>query len=91
LRSAGLLHLSVRAVEINITRGALLVNNYADESRVQSFLNAFPRSPEYMSLFIDGKLRKGMAAMSDAQADELLEKVLQIFRCAQCLHVITIN
>jgi cullin 3 len=48
---------------------------------MQSFLNAFPRSPEYMSLFIDGKLRKGLAAMSDAQSDELLEKVLQIFRC----------
>lgn len=52
---------------------------------MQSFLNSFPRSPEYISLYIDGKLRKGFASLSDTQADEALDKVLQIFRCAPLL------
>jgi hypothetical protein len=49
---------------------------------LQSFLNAFPRSPEYISLYIDSKLRKELSTASDSQADEALDKVLQIFRCA---------
>jgi cullin 3 len=48
---------------------------------VQAFLNAFPRSAEYVSLYIDGQLRKGLTSASDQQADDLLDKVLQIFRC----------
>lgn len=55
------------------------------QGSVQTFLNAFNRSPEYISLYIDSKLKKGLAAASDSQADEALDKVLQIFRCATTL------
>lgn len=48
---------------------------------MQSFLNSCPRSPEYVSLYVDSKLRKGLGSGSDAQADETLDSVLQIFRC----------
>lgn len=48
------------------------------------FLNTFNRSPEYVSLFLDNKLRKGMASLSDNEADDTLDKALQLFRCVPC-------
>ena len=48
---------------------------------LQVFLNTFTRSPEYISLFLDSKLRKCMGTISDDEADETLDKVLQLFRC----------
>lgn len=53
-------------------------------SRLQVFLNTFNRSPEYVSLFLDNKLRKGMASLSDNEADDTLDKALQLFRCVPC-------
>jgi hypothetical protein len=50
---------------------------------VQAFLNSCPRSVEYVSLYIDNKLRKGLGTASDLQAEETLDQVLQIFRCAR--------
>ena len=48
--------------------------------RVQSFVNAFPRSAEYISLYIDHKLRRSLSSATDALADSTLNEILQIFR-----------
>ena len=63
------------------TRSCCTCSTHVPAPPVQTFLNSFPRSPEYISLYIDGKLRKGFASLTDAQADDALDKVLQIFRC----------
>ena len=46
------------------------------------FVNLNNRSPEYISLFIDDRLRKGIKGMSDGDIDIVLDKVMCIFRCA---------
>jgi hypothetical protein len=45
------------------------------------FLNLNARSPEYISLYIDDKLRKGIKGMSDAEVEGVLDKVMALFRC----------
>jgi cullin 3 len=46
------------------------------------FVNLNPRSPEYISLFIDEKLCKGTKS-GDEDSDLILNKVMQIFRFLQ--------
>lgn len=45
------------------------------------FVNLNQRSPEYMSLFIDDRLRKGLKGMSDTEMEVVLDKVMALFRC----------
>lgn len=45
------------------------------------FVNLNNRSPEFISLFLDDRLRKGMKGMSDGDIDVVLDKVMCIFRC----------
>eukprot|EP00892_Ulva_mutabilis_P012681 jgi/Ulvmu1/9786/UM056_0026.1 len=49
----------------------------------ESFVNAFPRSAEYISLYIDQKLRRSLSSATDALADSTLNEILQIFRYLQ--------
>ncbi|WVQ83655.1 hypothetical protein IAT38_005798 [Cryptococcus sp. DSM 104549] len=46
----------------------------------QSFINANPRAPEYLSLFIDENLKKGTKAKSDDEIDIAKEKTIVLFR-----------
>lgn len=46
----------------------------------QSFINANPRSPEFLSLFIDEHLKKGAKVKSEEEIDQALEKTLILFR-----------
>ncbi|WWC64830.1 uncharacterized protein I303_107444 [Kwoniella dejecticola CBS 10117] len=46
----------------------------------QSFINANPRAPEYLSLFIDENLKKGTKARSDTEIETALEKTIVLFR-----------
>ncbi|KAK6909140.1 Cullin 3 [Kwoniella mangroviensis CBS 10435] len=46
----------------------------------QSFINANPRAPEYLSLFIDENLKKGTKARSDSEIESALEKTIVLFR-----------
>jgi hypothetical protein len=41
-----------------------------------------PRSPEYISLFIDDRLRKGLKGASDADVEAVLDKTMALFRWA---------
>ena len=45
------------------------------------FISLNQRSPEYISLFVDDKLRKGLKGMTDSDIDIVLDKVMALFRC----------
>lgn len=47
------------------------------------FLNLNPRSPEYLSLFIDDKLKKGAKGMTETEIEQVLEKTMVLFRYLQ--------
>lgn len=46
----------------------------------ESFINLTNRAPEYISLFIDDRLRKGLKGLSDAEVEATLDKVMALFR-----------
>eukprot|EP00088_Acartia_fossae_P013428 TRINITY_DN17039_c0_g1_i1.p1 TRINITY_DN17039_c0_g1~~TRINITY_DN17039_c0_g1_i1.p1 ORF type:complete len:776 (-),score=232.42 TRINITY_DN17039_c0_g1_i1:593-2920(-) len=47
------------------------------------FLNLNQRSPEFLSLFIDDKLKKGVKGLSDTEVEKLLDKSMILFRFLQ--------
>jgi len=47
------------------------------------FFNLNQRSPEYISLFVDEHMRKGVRSTSDEEVDTLLDKVVMLFRYLQ--------
>lgn len=47
------------------------------------FINLNPRSPEFLSLFVDDKLRKGIKGTSEEEVEIILERVLTLFRYVQ--------
>lgn len=49
----------------------------------EHFLNLNRRSPEYLSLFIDDKLKKGVKGLSDAEVEQVLDKSMILFRFLQ--------
>jgi len=49
----------------------------------EHFLNLNPKSPEYLSLFIDDKLKKGVKGLSDAEVESVLDKAMILFRFLQ--------
>ncbi|KAI7823845.1 cullin C [Gamsiella multidivaricata] len=50
--------------------------NYAFET----FINLNPKAPEFMSLFIDNKLKKDFKGKSDDEVDSILSKTTTLFR-----------
>jgi len=47
------------------------------------FLNLNTRSPEFLSLFIDDKLKKGVKGLSDVEVESVLDKSMILFRFLQ--------
>ncbi|XP_062260343.1 cullin-3-like [Platichthys flesus] len=47
------------------------------------FLNLSSRSPEYLSLFIDDKLKKGVKGLTEQDVEYILEKAMVLFRFMQ--------
>ncbi|PRP75027.1 cullin C, partial [Planoprotostelium fungivorum] len=47
------------------------------------FINLNSKSAEYISLFIDEKLKKGLKGVSEAEVDVVLDKVMMLFRFLQ--------
>lgn len=47
------------------------------------FLNLNNRSPEYLSLFIDDKLKRGAKGMTETEIEQVLEKTMVLFRYLQ--------
>lgn len=44
------------------------------------FINENVKSPEFLSSFIDEKLKKGLKGANDTEADEVLNKAMVMFR-----------
>merc|ERR1719242_2547479 len=65
-----------------------LVNSFSNDKYFKQvisgdfeyFLNLNKRSPEYLSLFIDDKLKKGVKGLSDAEVESVLDKSMILFR-----------
>ncbi|XP_030383867.1 cullin-3 isoform X2 [Scaptodrosophila lebanonensis] len=49
-------------------------------SDFEHFLNLNTKSPEYLSLFIDDKLKKGGKGMSEQEIETILDKTMVLFR-----------
>ncbi|KAL1172233.1 hypothetical protein V6Z11_A05G336100 [Gossypium hirsutum] len=47
------------------------------------FINLNSRPPEFISLFVDDKLRKGLKGVSEGDVEIILDKVMMIFRYLQ--------
>ncbi|XP_033097413.1 cullin-3-B-like isoform X1 [Anneissia japonica] len=47
------------------------------------FLNLNPKSPEYLSLFIDDKLKKGVKGLTEQEVEAILDKTMVLFRFLQ--------
>ncbi|GIY42772.1 cullin-3 [Caerostris extrusa] len=52
-------------------------------SDFECFLNLNPKSPEYLSLFIDDKLKKGVKGMTEQEIELVLDKTMVLFRYLQ--------
>lgn len=52
-------------------------------SDFEYFLNLNPKSPEYLSLFIDDKLKKGVKGMTEQEIEHVLDKTMVLFRYLQ--------
>ncbi|KAK6919840.1 Cullin protein, neddylation domain [Dillenia turbinata] len=52
-------------------------------SSFEYFINLNPRSPEFISLFVDDKLRKGLKEVSEEDVEVVLDKVMMLFRYLQ--------
>ena len=52
-------------------------------SSFENFINLNPRSPEFISLFVDDKLRKGLKGVSEEDVEIILDKVMMLFRYLQ--------
>lgn len=54
--------------------------NTALSRAFSNFINDFSRSPEYMSLFIDENLKKGLKGKTEEEVDQVLDKAITLFR-----------
>ncbi|XP_059670320.1 cullin-3A-like [Cornus florida] len=52
-------------------------------SSFEYFINLNSRSPEFISLFVDDKLRKGLKGVSEEEIEVVLDKVMMLFRYLQ--------
>ncbi|GMH01712.1 hypothetical protein Nepgr_003551 [Nepenthes gracilis] len=52
-------------------------------SSFEYFINLNARSPEFISLFVDDKLRKGLKDFSEEDVETVLDKVMMLFRYLQ--------
>lgn len=46
----------------------------------ETFINAHEKSPEFISLFIDDNLKRGLKGKSDIEIDTILDKTITVFR-----------
>ncbi|KAM7484354.1 hypothetical protein LguiA_000363 [Lonicera macranthoides] len=52
-------------------------------SSFEFFINLNPRSPEFISLYVDDKLRKGLKGVTEEDVEIVLDKVMMLFRYLQ--------
>ncbi|KAK9750794.1 hypothetical protein RND81_02G222400 [Saponaria officinalis] len=52
-------------------------------SSFEFFINLNPRSPEFISLFVDDKLRRSLKGVTEEDVEVVLDKVMMLFRYLQ--------
>lgn len=60
-----------------------LILNTALTKSFSDFINVFPRCSEYVSLFIDDNLKRGIKGKTEAEIEEVLEKATTLVRYIQ--------
>ncbi|GJJ75721.1 cullin 3 [Entomortierella parvispora] len=69
---------------MNIILGAAFAKSKSFENSInqafENFVNLNPKAPEFMSLFIDNKLKKDFKGKSDDEIDTILNKTTMLFR-----------
>ena len=55
----------------------------AQNQAFEVFVNLNPRSSEYLSLYVDDKLRKGLKGVAEEDIDAVLDKIMTLFRFLQ--------
>lgn len=63
-----------RAFEDDVILSSALTRGFSD------FVNRFPRAPEFISLFIDDNLKRGIRGKTEAEVDAVLEKAITLIR-----------
>ncbi|KAE9414438.1 hypothetical protein Angca_008640 [Angiostrongylus cantonensis] len=53
------------------------------QTEFETFINLNKNSPEYLSLYMDEKLRRGLRSENDENAERLLDKAMVLFRFLQ--------
>lgn len=56
---------------------------HAINQAFEHFINANNKSPEFISLFIDDQLRKGLKGVGEEEVETILNKVMMLFRFIQ--------
>lgn len=71
----------------------LLKRSFASDTQIKQtisrdfeyFINLNMKAPEYLSLFIDDKLKKGVKGMTETEIENILDKSMVLFRCVKIL------
>ena len=53
------------------------------QSDFEHFLNISPKAPEFLSLYIDDKLKKGVRTLNEGEVETMLDKAVVLFRFLQ--------
>lgn len=69
----------------------LLKKSFANDTQIKQtisrdfeyFINLNTKAPEYLSLFIDDKLKKGVKGMTETEIENILDKSMVLFRYLQ--------
>jgi cullin 3 len=75
-------------LELKIKYDNILKEAFSNEPKMKScvvegfssFINANPKTPEFVSLFIDENLKKGIKGKSEAETDMILDNATVLFR-----------
>eukprot|EP00494_Astrolonche_serrata_P029257 UN29524 len=68
---------------INVAFGNDKTFQNALNSSFEFFINLNNRSPEFISLYVDDKLRKGLKGATEEDVEGILDKVMMLFRYLQ--------
>jgi cullin 3 len=53
------------------------------QSDFENFLNLSTKAPEFLSLYIDDKLKKGVRTLNEGEVESILDKAVVLFRFLQ--------
>ena len=77
-----------RLLQLRDKQEALIMRSFSGDKSFQlavnqafeHFINLNARSPEYISLFMDDKLRKGLKGCTEDEAEAVLDRAISLFR-----------